>query len=71
MLEVLPPAIMTGYGFLVGEPWNHDANNRPRFMALVELDKQFYEALGPMTIKDFKELTRDAVMAGIQTEAKC
>ena len=29
MLEILPPALWTGLGFLVGEPLDHDDNREP------------------------------------------
>lgn len=57
MLEVLPPEIMTGYGFLVGEPMDHNANGYPRFAAFVEYPiGTFFESTGPMTISEFKAL---------------
>lgn len=55
MLEVLPPAVMTGYGFMVGEPFDHTREGYPRYSAFVEYPKgTFFEAAEPMTVKEFK-----------------
>lgn len=57
MLEVLPPAIMTPLGFLVGEPWDHHAvTGQPRYAAFTAKFGKYYEASRPMTIKEFKSL---------------
>jgi hypothetical protein len=61
MLEVLPPAIMTGAGFLVGEPMDHGRCSitrsvLPRYSAFVEKGGEFFEARDPMTIPEFKAL---------------
>lgn len=57
MLEVLPPAIMTRAGFLVGEPWDHHATTgQPRYAAFMAKMGKYYEASRPMTIKEFKSL---------------
>jgi hypothetical protein len=57
MLEVLPPEAMTGFGFLVGEPMNHNAQGQPCFEAFVEWPKgKFYVASEPMTIAEFKAI---------------
>lgn len=61
MLEVLPPACMTGLGFLVGEPMDHNAEGRPRFSAFVEIDGTHYEADEPMTIRDFRAINPQEV----------
>ena len=55
MLGVLPPAFQTGYGFLVGEPMDHNAQGQPRFTAFIEYPRgTFFESVGPMTIAEFK-----------------
>ena len=63
MLEVLPPEIMTGYGFLVGEPMDHNSQGQPRFSAFVEwraagqmTPRQtiYFESVAPMTVAEFK-----------------
>lgn len=71
MLEVLPPAVQTGAGFLVGEPWRHDENGRPMFAAFVcfgdhfdrDGQSEYFEADGPMTVADFRALKREDVVA--------
>ena len=64
MLEILPPAAQSLYGFLVGEPWDHRActvtkSVEPvaRFQAFVEVGGKFYENTTPMTIAEFKAFT--------------
>jgi hypothetical protein len=55
MLEVLPPAAMVRGGFLVGEPWDHDAGNgQPRFDAFRQIGDRFEAASRPMTRAEFR-----------------
>jgi len=54
MLGVLPPAMWLAHGFLVGEPWDHDRQGRPRFAAFVQVDGVYYESAGPMTGPEFR-----------------
>lgn len=63
MLEVLPPEAQTGFGFLVGEATDHNAQGRPRFAAFVEVQGQFFESAEPMTIADFKAIKLSEVLA--------
>jgi len=57
MLGCLPPAAMIGNGFLVGEPYDHDASNgKPRFDAFKEEDGKYWSSSRPMTRTEFKEL---------------
>lgn len=58
MLEVLPPAVMGGDGFMVGEPFDHDpATGQPRFEAFIGSDRAgYFVASEPMTIKDFRAI---------------
>jgi len=54
MLNVLPPAFWEGGGFLVGEPWDHDAGNgQPRFAAFRKRGGGFEESDRPMTRAEF------------------
>lgn len=64
-LEVLPPAIMTKHGFMVGEPWDHHAlTGQPRFAAYRQIvnkgdgwcERRYYNASRPMTIAEFKAI---------------
>lgn len=56
MLEVLPPAAMLGGGFLVGEPWDHDAGNgQPRFQAFRQRGDVFEASDRPMTRAEFRK----------------
>ncbi|MGH2619536.1 MAG: hypothetical protein ACRDHG_03045, partial [Anaerolineales bacterium] len=52
MLEILPPAIMTGLGFLVGEPFDHNGAGQPR-----EIGGKFYEATEVLTVAEFRRIT--------------
>jgi hypothetical protein len=55
MLECLPPAYMGHGGFLVGEPYDHDASNgQPRYQGFCVSNGKFYQGSRPMTIKEFK-----------------
>lgn len=56
MLGVVPPAIMTGNGFLVGEPWRHNDAGQPMFAGFVHYIGRCWEAAEPMTIAEFKDL---------------
>lgn len=58
MLGVLPPALWLAHGFLVGEPWDHDAQGRPRFAAFVCVDGQHFESSRPMTAAEFRTFKR-------------
>lgn len=58
MLNVLPPALWTREGFLVGEPWDHDAaTGAPRFQAFIAKAGAYYVASRPMTRAEFKDAT--------------
>jgi hypothetical protein len=65
MLEVLPPAVQTGAGFLVGEPWTHDAQDRPMFQAHVQIGERYFECLEPMTVAEFRALTKFNILAAV------
>lgn len=60
MLECLPPAVMAGNGFMVGEPVNHNAEGFPTFDAFKVTNGRHYEASEPMTIKQFRKIIPDA-----------
>jgi hypothetical protein len=55
MLGVLPPAAMRDNGFLVGEPWDHDAlNGQPRFSAYRKRGDVYEVSNRPMTRAEFR-----------------
>jgi hypothetical protein len=55
MLNVLPPAVHLRNGFLVGEPWDHDAGTgEPRFAAFRRHLGAFEESNRPMTRTEFR-----------------
>jgi hypothetical protein len=58
MLCILPPAMQTGFGFLVGEPHDHNRQGLPRFAAFIQVDDKFYESDTPLTRAEFKEVKR-------------
>ena len=58
MLEVLPPALMLGKGFLVGEPFDHRTCTvtnvmRASYAAFFQHNGKFYEG-GYMTVPEFR-----------------
>ncbi len=57
MLGCLPPEVMTGMGFLVGEPMSHNAAGRPVFSAFAQWQGKFYEAKECLTVAEFKAIT--------------
>lgn len=67
MLGVLPPEIMTGLGFLVGEPSTHrrctiSGNVAPDFQAFARVAGRYYGARQCMTIAEFKRATPGRVV---------
>lgn len=62
MLCVLPPEVMTGCGFLLGEPQDHNGPfNRPRYRAFLRTGwgetARYYESIEPMTVEAFHALS--------------
>jgi hypothetical protein len=62
MLEVLPPAVMTRLGFLVGEPLDHatcpvTGKFGPRFEAYAKVGGKFFVGSLPMSVGGFKTVT--------------
>ena len=54
-LNVLPPAIWIKGGFMVGEPYDHDASNgKPRFQAFRQRGDIYEKATRPMTREEFR-----------------
>jgi len=59
-LEVLPPAYMDAYGFLLGEPQDHDFCTidgvvMPRHQAYVQKRKRFYASIRPLTLAEYRK----------------
>ena len=55
MLECLPPALGLRGGFLVGEPFDHDAGNgQPRFEGYRQRDELYEMSNRPMTRAEFR-----------------
>lgn len=48
MLEVLPPAYWEGDTFQLGEPYDHDAQGRPRYGTYTKIKGEYY-SMGIMT----------------------
>lgn len=68
MLGILPPALRTGYGFLVGEPYDFrtcgvTGAGAQTFTAFVSsgLPERFFEADQPLTKAEFKALDPRAI----------
>lgn len=67
MLGVLPPAAQSSYGFLMGEPTDHEpSTGLPRYSAFVELYGQRYASLQPITVRQFNSLTVLAVLNNLE-----
>lgn len=64
-LECLPPAKMTGHGFLLGEPHDHNAQGQPVFSAFIQIGEEYYESMGHLTIAEFKALQPGDVLKGV------
>ena len=67
MLGCLPPEIMTGLGFLVGEPSSHRQCSvtdqvRADYQAFARVAGRYYGADQCMTIPEFKRLTEADVV---------
>lgn len=56
MLEILPPAVMGGGAFMVGEPQSIDANGTPTFWGFKQTGEAYFEATSAMTIAEFSKL---------------
>lgn len=57
LLECLPPALWTGSGFLVGEPYDHHAiTGQPRFQACMKKWNEHFASSRPMTKAEFRAL---------------
>ncbi len=59
MLGALPPALMEGGGFLVGEPMDYrtctvEGRVLATYEAFFERDEKFFQADHPLTIPEFK-----------------
>lgn len=67
MLGALPPASMTGYGFLVGEEWDHHPiQGHARYTAFVQIGTKFYESTRPIGYRDFRNLDVMSVEKNIE-----
>ena len=65
MLGILPPALMLGKGFLVGEPFDHricKVTNvvRASYAAFFQKNGKFYEG-GNMTLPEFKAFEMESL----------
>lgn len=57
MLEVLPPAVMGGGAFMVGEPQSHDpATGQPTFWGYKQVGEKFFATDEAMTIQAFAKI---------------
>jgi hypothetical protein len=56
MMGAVPPFCFASVGFLVGEPWDHDAlNGRPRYTGYRNTGRGYYKSSRPITKKEFRE----------------
>jgi hypothetical protein len=76
MLEILPPALMEGGKFMVGEPWDHGpcavngGEAYPRFSAFFRVDGAHYEGNKPMTRAEFQAMTAEDCRAAVVKREK-
>ena len=70
MLEILPPAVMGGGGFMVGEPCNHTPEGIPTFAAFKQTGEAYFEASAPMTIAEFLKVVPGARSYAYSTETQ-
>jgi hypothetical protein len=55
MMGAVPPALWLTYGFLVGEPADHESDTgKPRYDGFKQKDGKFYTSSRPMTRAEFK-----------------
>lgn len=72
MLGCLPPRVMTGRGFLVGEPFNHrrckeTGHMLPTYEAFVQINGVYFE--GPtMTMPEWRALEADKMREAIHAQ---
>jgi uncharacterized short protein YbdD (DUF466 family) len=69
MLGILPPAYMDGYGFLVGEPMDHNfcavsGVVMPRYSAYVKKGKRYYASVSPMTYAEYRKYVPQLIAKG-------
>jgi hypothetical protein len=67
MLGILPPAVMLGKGFLVGEPFDHRTCSvtkvvRASYAAFFQKDGKFYEG-DNMTVPEFRAFDVSALLS--------
>lgn len=70
MLGILPPAEMTGNGFLVGEASDHrlckiTGRLMPRYAAFIERKGRYFEGHEPMTLSEFRAIEPAEVAAAL------
>lgn len=75
MLDILPPALETGLGFLLSEPMDHrpcriQGTFRAAFSAFVWIGGQHFQASAPMTGPEFQRLTAAQVQEGAALHAE-
>jgi hypothetical protein len=74
MLGILPPALQTGLGFLVGEAYTHrpcavSGGFTAAYSAFAETGGAFYESTGPMTRAEFRAINSGHVLLNLVPES--
>ena len=70
MLEILPPRMWVGKGFLVGEPNNHRLSMMAglgwadTYAAFFRLNDKFYCSNGDMTVAEFNKVNHADILRG-------
>ena len=75
MLDILPPALETGLGFLMGEPMDYrvcrvQGTTRAAYSAFVQSGAAHFQASAPMTAPEFRRLTTAQIQEGAALHAR-
>jgi hypothetical protein len=67
MLNVLPPLIYGGVGFLLSEPHDHfGPDGRARYAAFAAIGGAHYESLEPMTPAEYRAVTTSQILRPVR-----
>lgn len=68
MLGCVPPIAQKGFGFLVGEAYDHGkckltGRIAPRYAAFVDVNGQFFESIEPLTVWEWQAVEPSKIAA--------
>lgn len=67
-LEVLFPRAWDGGKFLVGEPYDHNAEGYARYQMCAEAGGKHYASVRAVTVQEYREINEGFVLSHIITE---